>query len=178
MVICPGCWERRRSLVITPQAQNQNTGNQSNEFWHNHPLLHCCNCGCKSEIVNKIMKDKYSKPVTDQFKVNVIRKKQELTFSHLGGRPHSLWGRSVPSHDQTPLHKPHEKTYKRFFYIYIRRFYPKRLTVHSGYTFFFYQHICSLGIEPTTFCAANTMLYHWATGILFFLSMILRIILY
>ncbi len=27
---------------------------------------------------------------------------------------------------------------------------------------FFYQ--CSLGIEPTTFCAANTMLYHWATG--------------
>ncbi len=24
--------------------------------------------------------------------------------------------------------------------------------------------MCSLGIEPTTFCAANTMLYHWATG--------------
>ncbi len=22
----------------------------------------------------------------------------------------------------------------------------------------------SLGIEPTTFCAADTMLYHWATG--------------
>ncbi len=32
-------------------------------------------------------------------------------------------------------------------------FYPKRLTVHSGYA-------CSLGIEPTTFCAANAMLYH------------------
>ncbi len=30
-----------------------------------------------------------------------------------------------------------------------RRFYPKRLTVHSGYTF--YQYVCSLGIEPTTF---------------------------
>ncbi len=29
---------------------------------------------------------------------------------------------------------------------------------------FFYQYVCSLGIEPTTFCAANTMLYHWATG--------------
>ncbi len=28
-----------------------------------------------------------------------------------------------------------------------------RLTVHSGYA-------CSLGIEPTTFCAANAMLYH------------------
>ncbi len=29
--------------------------------------------------------------------------------------------------------------------------------------FFFYQYVCSLGIEPTTFCAANAMLYHWAT---------------
>ncbi len=26
--------------------------------------------------------------------------------------------------------------------------------------FFFYQYVCSLGIEPTTFCAANAMLYH------------------
>ncbi len=24
--------------------------------------------------------------------------------------------------------------------------------------------MCSLGIEPTTFCAGNAMLYHWATG--------------
>ncbi len=30
--------------------------------------------------------------------------------------------------------------------------------------FFFYQYVCSLGIEPTTFWAANAMLYHWATG--------------
>ncbi len=56
-----------------------------------------------------------------------------------------------------------------FIYIYIytfsRRFYPKRLTVHSGYTFFNH-YVCSLGIEPTTFCAANAMLYHWATGTL------------
>ncbi len=38
-----------------------------------------------------------------------------------------------------------------FIYIYAfsRRFYPKRLTVHSGYTFFV--SMCSLGIEPTTF---------------------------
>ncbi len=28
----------------------------------------------------------------------------------------------------------------------------------------FCQYMCSLGIEPTTFCAANAMLYHWATG--------------
>ncbi len=27
----------------------------------------------------------------------------------------------------------------------------------------FCQCVCSLGIEPTTFCAANAMLYHWAT---------------
>ncbi len=25
---------------------------------------------------------------------------------------------------------------------------------------FFYQYVCFLGIEPTTFCAANAMLYH------------------
>ncbi len=25
-----------------------------------------------------------------------------------------------------------------------------------------FQYVCSLGIEPTTFCAANAMLYHWA----------------
>ncbi len=34
------------------------------------------------------------------------------------------------------------------------------LQLHSGYTF---SLVCSLGIEPTTFCAADAMLYHWAT---------------
>ncbi len=24
-------------------------------------------------------------------------------------------------------------------------------------------HVCSLGIEPTTFCSADAMLNHWAT---------------
>ncbi len=33
------------------------------------------------------------------------------------------------------------------------------LQLHSGYTFFC-QYVCSLGIEPTTFCAADAMLYH------------------
>ncbi len=28
----------------------------------------------------------------------------------------------------------------------------------------FCQYVCSLGIEPTTFCTANAMLYHWAIG--------------
>ncbi len=32
----------------------------------------------------------------------------------------------------------------------------------------FCQYVCSLGIEPTTFCAANAMLYHWATGTVLF----------
>ncbi len=52
----------------------------------------------------------------------------------------------------------------RSTFAFSRLFYPKRLTVHSGYTFFFYQYMCSQGIEPTTLCAANAMLYHWATG--------------
>ncbi len=46
-----------------------------------------------------------------------------------------------------------------YIYIYIyafsRRFYPKRLTIA-----FRLYIMCSLGIEPTTFCAADAMLYH------------------
>ncbi len=58
--------------------------------------------------------------------------------------------------------KNHVMSLKEYIYIYAfsRCFYPKRLTVHSGYTFFVC--VCSLGIEPTTFCAPNAMLYHWA----------------
>ncbi len=37
-------------------------------------------------------------------------------------------------------------------------FYPNLIQVIH-----FYQYVCSLGIEPTTFCAANAMFYHWAT---------------
>ncbi len=35
------------------------------------------------------------------------------------------------------------------------------LQLHSGYTVFI--SICYLGIQPTTFCTADAMLYHWAT---------------
>ncbi len=35
----------------------------------------------------------------------------------------------------------------------------------NDYTFF-NQYVCSLGIEPTTFCAATAMLHHWATGLM------------
>ncbi len=37
-----------------------------------------------------------------------------------------------------------------FTFTHLADFYPKRLTVHSGYIFFC-QYVCSLGIEPTTF---------------------------
>ncbi len=45
-----------------------------------------------------------------------------------------------------------------YIYAFSRRFYPKRLTVHSGYNFFFYQYVFHLWSEPMTFCAANAML--------------------
>ncbi len=47
------------------------------------------------------------------------------------------------------------------FYIYAfsRRFYPKRLTVHSGYTLFLV-HVFP-GNWTHNLCAANAMLYHW-----------------
>ncbi len=38
--------------------------------------------------------------------------------------------------------------------------------IQSIHFILFFQYMCSLGIEPTTFCAANAMLYHWATGTL------------
>ncbi len=58
-------------------------------------------------------------------------------------------------------------------YIYIYQM----LSTYSAFRLyiFFYQYVCSLGIEPTTFWAANAMLYHWApetlvwTGIQFFI---------
>ncbi len=74
------------------------------------------------------------------------------TYNHLSGRP-DLWLTTFHFHFPFSIS----------IYAFSRRFYPKWLTVHSGYTFFF-QYVCSLGIEPTTFCTANTMLYHWATG--------------
>jgi len=46
-----------------------------------------------------------------------------------------------------------------YIYAFSRCFYPKRLTVHPGYTCF----VCVF-LGNWTFCAANAMLYHWATG--------------
>ncbi len=50
-----------------------------------------------------------------------------------------------------------------YIYAFSRRFYPKRLTVHSRYTYFC-QYMCSLGIEPTTFALLMQCSNHWATG--------------
>ncbi len=50
-----------------------------------------------------------------------------------------------------------------WLHTFTRRFYPKRLTVHSDYTFFC-QYMCSLGIEPTTFALLTQCSNHWATG--------------
>ncbi len=36
--------------------------------------------------------------------------------------------------------------------------------LHCIQAIHFFISMCSLGIEPMIFCAANTMLYHWATG--------------
>ncbi len=48
-----------------------------------------------------------------------------------------------------------------YIYAFSRRFYPKWLTI-TFRLYIFYQYVCSLGIEPTTFCAADAMFYHWA----------------
>ncbi len=55
-----------------------------------------------------------------------------------------------------------------YIYAFSRCFYPKRLTVHSCYTYFQYmcQYMCSLGIEPTTFALLTQCSNHWATGTL------------
>ncbi len=35
---------------------------------------------------------------------------------------------------------------------------------YSAFSLYICLYVSSLGIEHTTFCAANEMLYHWATG--------------
>ncbi len=60
------------------------------------------------------------------------------------------------------------RTISFYIYIYIyafsRRFYPKRLTVHSSYSFTFYQLLLSLGIEPMILALLAPCSTIWATG--------------
>ncbi len=57
-----------------------------------------------------------------------------------------------------------------YIYAFSRRCYPKRFTVHSGYTY-----MCSLGIEPTTFalltqCSTTEPQEHYKNNYIFLLS--------
>ncbi len=57
--------------------------------------------------------------------------------------------------------------YYIYMYAFSRRFYPKRLTVHSSYTFVL--SVCVFpGNRTHNLCAANAMLYHWATETLLY----------
>ncbi len=47
-----------------------------------------------------------------------------------------------------------------YIYAFSRRFYYNCIQVIH-----FHQYVWSLGIEPTTFCAADAMFYHWATQV-------------
>ncbi len=58
---------------------------------------------------------------------------------------------------QSLLHLPEQEQFVKtitftlhlhYIYAFGRRFYPKRLTLHSSYSFTFYQLLLSLGIEP------------------------------
>ncbi len=100
----------------------------------------------------------FSKSIkTEKSKLRILRKPAIIEFNFF----HLVWkGFYICQKYNVFLLKRNKQA--QTIYAFSRRFYPKRLTVHSGYTFFV--SMCSLGIEPTTFCAANAMLYHWATG--------------
>ncbi len=42
---------------------------------------------------------------------------------------------------------------------------------YTAFRLYSCQYICSLRIEPTTFCAANALLYLWATGTLYYINL-------
>ncbi len=54
-----------------------------------------------------------------------------------------------------------------YIYAFSRRFYPKRLTVHSGWIFFVSMCVFP-GNRTHNLCAANAMLYHWAPASVLF----------
>ncbi len=65
------------------------------------------------------------------------------------------------------LHPPDNIYIYIYIYAFSRRFYPKRLTLHSSYSFnffFFYQLLLSLGIEPMILVLLAPCSTIWATG--------------
>ncbi len=103
--------------------------------------------GKVSELLSEQDRDSLRDAV-DQWKRQVLSELRERDAQILRERMELL------QHAQAVYTSIKYKWQRSCFYIYIyafsRRFYPKRLTVHSGYTFFC-QYVCSLGIEPTTF---------------------------
>ncbi len=65
--------------------------------------------------------------------------------------------------DISILWESHESFYI-YIYAFSRRFYPKRLTLHSSYSFTFYQLWLSLGIEPMILALLAPCSTIWATG--------------
>ncbi len=51
-----------------------------------------------------------------------------------------------------------------YIYAFSRHFYPKRLALHSSYSFTFYQLLLSLGIEPMILALLAPCSTIWATG--------------
>ncbi len=77
---------------------------------------------------------------------------------NLGGNEHAI----LTKGDQL---NPQFEENTLTIYAFSRRFYPKRLTVHSDYTFFL--SVCVFpGNWTHNLCTDNAMLYHWATGTL------------
>ncbi len=69
--------------------------------------------------------------------------------------------------DHTHSHHTHTHTYilhLHYIYAFSRRFYPKRLTLHSSYSFTFYQLLLSLGNEPMILALLAPCSTIWATG--------------
>ncbi len=94
------------------------------------------------------------------------------SYKHFFSNHYHHTGRGGPSGNL--LQCPPENKVRNNAYIYIyalsRCFYPKRLTVHSGYTFVL--SVCVFpGNQTHNLCAVNAMLYHWATGSFFYLCL-------
>ncbi len=122
-------------------------------------VLHLCTPVQKGRVGQKVSNFKIV-----QHHCSTFFCKRRLTFFALPLCKHCLRHTCMITY----VMSENEHSWLQYIYIYAFswRFYPKRLTVLSGYICFsfFHQYVCSLGIEPTTFCAANAMLYHWATG--------------
>ncbi len=75
-----------------------------------------------------------------------------------------MWCTSYCNHGQTLIYHNIRELVSITFITFSRRFYPKRLTLHSSYSFTFYQLLLSLGIEPMILTLLVPCSTIWATG--------------